>query len=250
MRGPARRPAAFRPRHHPPDPPAAEDVHMEMRHFLPAIGTHVGQHAIAAGLDAEILRHLRHRAPEAGDLGIRPVRAEIGDGDIPPLRDHQHMHRRLRIDVMEGEGMRVLMHALARDLPTQDAGEDVGVVIRGQAGHGHGRGSCVVGVSSPGGGAAQGDWRGLCPLQTSPTKGQWPLECRLLVPDGAGRPERRGSRSVLAGEDYFPVFLPRPPRPPRAFVQNRPRVRDRSPLAATPPPCDARGRLEGDAPCP
>jgi hypothetical protein len=39
------------------------------------------------------------------------------------------MHRRLRVDVVEGERMIVLEHGLGRDFSAQDPGKDVLLVI-------------------------------------------------------------------------------------------------------------------------
>ena len=48
------------------------------------------------------------------------------------------MHRRLRVDVVERQRPLVLVDLLAGDLPAQDAGEDVAVVVRRQAADRHG----------------------------------------------------------------------------------------------------------------
>ena len=45
------------------------------------------------------------------------------------------MHRRLRVDVVEGERELVLVDLLARQLAAQDAGEDVVAIV---GGHGSG----------------------------------------------------------------------------------------------------------------
>ncbi len=39
------------------------------------------------------------------------------------------MHRRLRLDIAEGQHMRILEHLLARDFAAQDLGEDVVAVV-------------------------------------------------------------------------------------------------------------------------
>ena len=50
--------------------PAAQNVDVQMRHFLMAVGDAIGNHPIAAFGDAEILRDLGDGAHESSDLGI------------------------------------------------------------------------------------------------------------------------------------------------------------------------------------
>ena len=105
-----------------------------MEHQLPAVGAVVGDDAVAFGLEPEILRDLGHRAPEADDQLGRRLGAEIGLRDVLALGDHQHMHRRLRMDVVEGQRKIVLVDLLARQLAAQDAREDVVAIVGGHRG--------------------------------------------------------------------------------------------------------------------
>ncbi len=50
--------------------------------------------------------------------------------DVLALGDHQHMDRRQRVDVVEGQRELVLVDLLARQLAAQDAREDVAAVVR------------------------------------------------------------------------------------------------------------------------
>src|SRR5262249_16172275 len=54
---------------------------------------------------------------------------EIVERDILALGDHQDMHRRRGLDVMEGEDVLILMHLAAGDLAAQDAGEDIVAIV-------------------------------------------------------------------------------------------------------------------------
>jgi hypothetical protein len=51
------------------------------------------------------------------------------EGHVGALRDHQHMHRRLGPDVVEGKRVLGLQHRVVGDLAAQDLREDVLVVI-------------------------------------------------------------------------------------------------------------------------
>ena len=121
-------------REHPPERPAGEEVDVEVRHFLAAVLAHVGQQrgSRCASSPRSFATLPTARMKPAISLGAG-AGAEVGERDVAPLRDHQHMRRRLRVDVVEGERPLVLMDLLAGDLAAQDAGEDVGVVVGRQA---------------------------------------------------------------------------------------------------------------------
>ena len=114
-----------------PEAPAAGDVHVEMGYFLIRIPAVIGEDAIAALGKTKLTRRMADRAHEAGDLRIRRVGREIVHRDIGALRDRQHMHRRLRVDVVEDEAVLVLIDGLVGDLAPQDLGEDVLIVVVG-----------------------------------------------------------------------------------------------------------------------
>jgi len=82
-------------------------------------------------LEAEIVRHLRHGAPEPGHQLGGSGRAEIRLADILPLGNDQHMNRRQRVDVVKGQRELVLVDLLARQLAAQNPGEDVVAVVGG-----------------------------------------------------------------------------------------------------------------------
>ena len=72
---------------------------------------------------------LGDRAVKVDQLRLRRLGGEMIEGHIGPLRNCQHMHRGLRVEVVEDQRVRRLHHRLVRDFPPQDAGEDVGRVI-------------------------------------------------------------------------------------------------------------------------
>ena len=152
-----------------PERPAAEQVDMHVRHFLPAMLAHVEQQPVAGLLQVELLCHGADGAPEAGDFGVGGMGGEIGDRHPAAFRDHQHMHRRLRRDVVERQRPGVLVDLLAGDFAAQDAGEDVLVVVLADTLHRH------------------------CPPSVRPGQGI------LLVctPRASGRARTRAARSAM-----------------------------------------------------
>lgn len=106
-------------RQHSPEPSPAEDVDVEMRHLLMRIGAMIGEDTVAACRNPLGAGDLADGADIANDLGRRCFLREIIERDIGAFRDHQNMHRRLGVDVMEGERVLVLEHLLARDLAPQ-----------------------------------------------------------------------------------------------------------------------------------
>lgn len=97
-------------------------MHVKMRHVLHAMSTGIGN-------STEALRHIAHLADSSDSseetrllirtrIGCKVVNANIGT-----LRDHQHMHRGLRCDVFERQGMLVLKNRAVGNFPTQDFGK-------------------------------------------------------------------------------------------------------------------------------
>ena len=98
---------------------------MQVRYFLHAVPARVRDHPEAVGRDALHLADLRDGAGIVEDLGVRGVGGEIVVVDVFAPRDHQHMDRRLRADVVEGETVVGLEHGVVGDLSAQDLREDV-----------------------------------------------------------------------------------------------------------------------------
>src|SRR6218665_352858 len=79
--GPIRNPPAFAgaqvgrrtalTRQHRPQALAAEEMDMQVRHFLPAMRADIGEQAVARRDQPLVPRDLADRADEAGDLGVR-----------------------------------------------------------------------------------------------------------------------------------------------------------------------------------
>jgi hypothetical protein len=108
-----------------------------MRHLLPGIHPHVGKDAVAPFLQTQRLGHLCDGTPEARDGLGRRGGVEVGGADVLALGDDEDVGGCQRVDIVKGQRELVLMHALAGDFPAQDAGEDVGGVVGGQAGDAH-----------------------------------------------------------------------------------------------------------------
>src|SRR5687767_4430794 len=96
-------------RKHRPKRLSTEDMHVQMRHFLPAIAADIGEQAIARFDQTGFPRDMADRPHEAGYRGIRRPAGEIVPGYVGAFGDHQDMVWRLRIDVVEGERMLVLI---------------------------------------------------------------------------------------------------------------------------------------------
>src|SRR5512137_1619630 len=118
---------------------AAHAVHVDVEDELPALPAHV-HHAAPAGLG---------HSPLAGDGGRHPgqlahdgvvLGGELVEGGDVLARDHERVHRRLRIDVLEGHHVGVLVEQLRRDLLASDLAEQ------------------AVRHASPRSGAARGPW--------------------------------------------------------------------------------------------
>ena len=104
-------------------------LEMPMEYELPAVGAMVGRDAKAAA-DTELVGDPGHCRPEGGDRLGRGLRGEVDDGNVFAFRNHQHMDRRLGMDVVEGEHVLVFIDLRARRLAAQDFGEDVVAVVR------------------------------------------------------------------------------------------------------------------------
>ncbi len=93
----------------------------------------IGDGAVAAPrrvrVDARHPADLARGAQEIEQFGIGRLGGEMIEIHIPALRNHKHMHRRLRADVVKGQGILGLQHGLVGDFAAQDTGEDVAVVV-------------------------------------------------------------------------------------------------------------------------
>src|SRR5690606_13649264 len=132
FRGPARpRRAATAARASPPTGStrrpihlaSAQHVQMHVVHRLPPRGTVVQDQTVPRACDPLLARHQSPHEHDAPDQ-LRIVFTQRVHGRHVPLRDHQHVRRRLWVDVPERERMLVLMHHLGRDLPGHDPAED------------------------------------------------------------------------------------------------------------------------------
>src|SRR3546814_19250230 len=83
---------------------------MQMRHFLMAVRTCIGEQAITACHKPRITGHLAHSANKTGDFGIRSLSGKVIPTDIRALGNDQDMRWGLRIDVVEGKGEFILIN--------------------------------------------------------------------------------------------------------------------------------------------
>ena len=96
-------------------------MHVQVEHGLPGFRAAVNHSAEAreALLPSHLGGHQQQMAKQLLVLlaGLRQVHHVLA-------RDHQHMHRRLRRHIAEGEALLIGIHLIAGDLATQDAAED------------------------------------------------------------------------------------------------------------------------------
>jgi hypothetical protein len=116
----------------------AEDVDVEMRDFLVAMGAHVGQDAVAWFFEAELFGDAADRGEEARDLRGCGSGREIRQGDVGRFGDDQDVDGGLGVDIVEGESEFVFVDAVGGEFAAEDAGEDVTGVVGSEAGDGHG----------------------------------------------------------------------------------------------------------------
>ena len=98
---------------------------MQVLHLLVPVVAAIRDHAIAGGRDARHARDHADGAHERGLLGVAGLLVEVVPGHVGAARDHEDVDRRLRLDVVEGEDMRVLVDLPARDLPAQDVWQEL-----------------------------------------------------------------------------------------------------------------------------
>src|SRR5690625_4972273 len=124
---------------HPAKGAPTDYMQVEMIDLLPAMRARIGDHAETLAISASRNAAFRADPPcgadEIHDLLITGFGGEMLEIDIVPFRDHQNVHGRLRLDVLEGEAMRGLGHRIVRDLAPEDTGKDVLFVIAVLAGH-------------------------------------------------------------------------------------------------------------------
>src|SRR5688572_855179 len=97
-------------------------MYMQMIHVLPAdpAGVHDGAEAVRGPLLAREPPGEREHVPQHRGIGL----AALGERVDVALGDDHEVHRRLRVDVVEGEHLGVLVDLAARDLAFDDLAED------------------------------------------------------------------------------------------------------------------------------
>src|SRR5512137_2052741 len=174
-------------------PPEEVQVHVEDE--LPAVLVHVyhGPPARAghAALSCNLRGHALH-LPQERVVGGGQV---VQGGDVP-ARHHQHVHRGLRVDVVEGDDVLVFVDQFRRDLPPDDPAEEAvrhssappAASRPGAAAPGGGQDSAnAVSYASRGGGSPAPRSRAPPPWRRGTRR--WPPEGP--APAGAPPPSRR-----------------------------------------------------------
>src|SRR5215470_12684734 len=99
------------PGHHPPERlRTAEHVHVQMLHFLPPDAPGIDDRPVAVGRALLAREAPRERENPSQNLGI--LQRRVRERSDMALRNHHEMHRRLRVDVLEGEDILVLVDLL------------------------------------------------------------------------------------------------------------------------------------------
>jgi len=104
---------------------------VDVKDRLPRRFAVIDDQPIAIRIHLQVPRDLRrthHRHPD----DVRLVLVEVVERRNVRARNDQHVRRRLRIDVVEGDGDVVFEHFLRRDFAADDAAEEATVV----GGHG------------------------------------------------------------------------------------------------------------------
>ena len=78
-------------------------MYVKVRHFLAAIPANVGDCPIAIAIDAQLTRDLSNFLKKPSDSFHRSITRKIAERNIFSLGNYQHMHRRLRADIVEGQ---------------------------------------------------------------------------------------------------------------------------------------------------
>lgn len=94
---------------------------MQMKDRLSGLGAAVDHRAPAA--QPLLLRHLSRHQQQMAQKGL-VAGFGVGQVDQRFARNHQHVHRRLGLDVTEGQAQLIGMDLIAGNLTPQDARED------------------------------------------------------------------------------------------------------------------------------
>ena len=107
----------------PPERAAAQNVEMEVIDRLSGVGSGVDHHPKAVLLHASRCRYpaRRQQKPPEQRLVLRPCRRQVIEM-LP--RDNQDVGGRLRIQVVEGDQVRLIQQLVRRDLSLGDFAKD------------------------------------------------------------------------------------------------------------------------------
>jgi hypothetical protein len=96
---------------------------MNMKNRLAGVPTVVDHEPITASLEAPLLRDILRDQEQMPDLFLIYWFHAVNIRDML-FRNNKDMRRRLRIDILESDGMIILIHKLCRDRFLDDLAED------------------------------------------------------------------------------------------------------------------------------
>ena len=122
---------------HRPERFSTEKMDVEVRNLLMTMDSGIGEQPITRRHQPLFAGNMADGPDETGYLRFARLRAEIIPADLAPLGDDQYVNRCLRIDVVKGERPFILIYRAVVDLPAQDFGEDILLIIRQSGVDGH-----------------------------------------------------------------------------------------------------------------
>ena len=103
---------------------------MQVRNLLMRIHPDIGEQTISGLYQTQCARYLADSAHKSGYFRITGCGAKIVPADISAFGYDEDMRRCLRIDVVKGKRPVIFKNGIAGNLPAQDFGKDILVVIR------------------------------------------------------------------------------------------------------------------------
>lgn len=105
--------------------PSAHHVKVQMKDGLPAVPARIGDHAESRGSKPLVVRNLGAGQEETAEERLIGLIRILKRSDVT-LGNHQRMHRRLGIDIVERQSFFVLVDDRGRNTPFDDTAEYAG----------------------------------------------------------------------------------------------------------------------------
>lgn len=99
--------------------PPTQDVNMQMRDSFASIWPVIDDQTVTGLGQSGFFRHLA-RLEQQVSKNLTMFGIGFGDSRKNLLRKNQKMHRRLRLDVFDGQDQVIFVHNLCRNLPGND----------------------------------------------------------------------------------------------------------------------------------